>query len=326
MAQADFNNLTAISREKVLPGIINQIRNEHPVLDKLFANSKTENGGTAIDVIVRYAQSTQGGSYAGLETLDAAQETTKTRARFQWKQYEMPIVFSNIDIAKNKGEGLEDMLKVEMAEVKDDLQHKFAQAIFASYTNGITGNSGKDIDSLVGAADEGDNVGTYGGLVRSTSTWWKGNYDTMSGSLTIAKMRTMWSLASDGNETPDMIVTTTDGKDAYEALLTNTLQYITNTGNASSGDASFQKLAFRGVKIEADKYCTAQNMYFLNSKYLGFRNLKHPNFPTTKEGFAMTDLQAPVNQDGKVGYILWYGNLICSQPRRQARLYGITNA
>jgi hypothetical protein len=276
-----------------------------------------------IDVIVRYAQSSQGGSYTGLETLGAAQETNKTRARFSWKQYDFPIVFSNLDIAKNGGEGkIEDLLKIEMEEAKEDMKHRFASHIFQGYTNGLTGNGGKDIDSLVGACDDGSNVATYGGIDRTTYNWWDGQYDNESGVLSIAQMRTTYSSLK---EKPDMIVTTPDGFDAYEALLTANLQYITNMVG-KTGDPTFSELKFRGTPIEQDEYCTAQNMYMLNTKYLGFRVLKHPDFATSKEGLAMTDLQRPVNQDGKVGYILWYGNLICTQPRKQGRIYGITNA
>jgi hypothetical protein len=331
MAVADWNNLTAISREKVLPGIVDQIKKSNKLLTKFFANVKMETGGTFIDVIVRYKHSTQGGSYAGLEPLSAAAETNKTRARFSWKQYEQPIVFSNIDIAKNGGEGkIEDLLKTEMEEARVDLTDKFANAIFAGYTSGITGNGGKDIDSIVGATDDGSNVATYGGIDRSANVWWKGVY-TQSSSvgghryLSISDMRTMFSAVTDGEDRPDMIVTTDNGYDAYEALMTQTLQFITNNA-AGTGDASFGKLAFRSVEVMADKYCPAGQMYFLNSKYLGFRVLKHPDFATTKEGFAMSDLQRPTNQDGKVGYIFWYGNLICSQPRRQGHLYNIENA
>jgi len=52
--------------------------------------------------------------------------------------------------------------------------------------------------------------------------------------------------------------------------------------------------------------------------------LKHPKYPTDKMGFSVTTLREPTDQDGQVGYILWYGDLIATQPRRQGVIRNIT--
>lgn len=67
MAFSDWDNLTSITRERVLPKIIDQIGKDHPLLGRFFNSAKRWNGGTTIQQPVKYRMNAQGGSYAGLE-------------------------------------------------------------------------------------------------------------------------------------------------------------------------------------------------------------------------------------------------------------------
>lgn len=331
MAVADWNNLTTISREKILPGIADQISKSHPLLTKFFNNAQRLDGGTTIDVNVKYRISTQGGSYRGLEVLDSGQEDTRTRASFQWKQYHKPIVLSNIDIAKNGGnEQIKGLLATEMEEAKTDYQDMFANDLFSAYQDGsagLTGNNGKKLDSLIGAVDDGTNVSLYGGITRTGNDWWKSTLKTTAAALSLPGMASVIDAISDGSEQPDVIATTVAGLTAYEGLLTANMQYVTNVNARNmTAEGGFTAYQFRGIPIMSDRYVPAGSMFFLNTKYLKFYTLKHPDYATTKEGFAMTDLRRPDTQDGKVGYILWYGNLVNTSPRRQGRWVNISNA
>lgn len=329
MSATDYGQLTSITREKVMPKVVDEISKGSPVLEALFKAAEQKDGGLYLDIPVKYRHSTKGGSYSGLEPLDSSTEQTRTRVRFQWKQEHQPIILSNIDIAKNGGEGkIVDLMSQEMKEAKIDLRDKFATQIWASYTGGtVTGNSGKDIDTILGAVDDGTNVSLYGDVDRSTHQWFDGNMVDQNGALGLAKMREAFSRASFNGDTPNLIATTPNGGDAYEGLLTATTQFLTNVTNQSStGEGSVTDLAFRKVRLVTDRYAPSGKMFFLNTNYLKFYTLKHPDYPTDKFGFSMTDLQRPVNQDGKVGYILWYGNLACEEPRKQSVLYNINNA
>lgn len=325
----DYTQLTSITREKVMPKVVDEITKESQTLDKLFQGSETKDGGLYITIPVKYRINGQGGSYSGLEPLSAEGEQTRTRARFDWKQYYKPIVLSNIDIAKNGGEGkIVDLMSQEMKETRTDLADMFATAIWGSYTGGtVTGNGGKDIDSIIGATDDGGAVTTYGGIDRSTHTWFDGNEVAAGGAISLSKMREAFSRASYGSDQPNWIVTTPNGRDSYEGLLTATTQYITNVGSRGTNlEGSVPGATFRGVEIVGDRYAPSAKLYMLNTKHIYFVNMKHPDFPTDSKGFAMSDLVRPTSQDGKVGYIFWYGNLICEEPRKQSFLSGLTGA
>jgi hypothetical protein len=319
MAVTDWDRLTSITRELVLPGIADSIVKDNPILFRLMDKGDRKSGGKRIEQVVRYANNTQGGAYEGLDTLDTASEDTRTRAYFSWRQYHQPIVFSNIDIAKNGGEGkIEDLLKTEMEDAKLALQDKFGTALF-------TAQSGKSLDSLVDACDDGTNVASYGGITRSTYTWFKGNYTASSGALSLTNMATMYDSCKSGSKVPTIIVTHESEWSSYEALLHPHVRFNFDAGNGFPKiDGGFQAMMFRGTPVVADEYCTDGYMYFLYEPTLKFVTLKHPKYPTDKRGFSLTQMREPTDQDGQVGFILWYGNLICTEPRKQGVLRGIT--
>jgi hypothetical protein len=314
----DYGRLTSITRGKVLPGIIDQIGDDHPLFKMLINKAQLVTRGTQIEQPVKYRHNSQGGSFAGLDPLNTALENTRTKAIFPWKQMYQSIVISNIEQAKNGGSDAEteNLMTVEMEEAKTSLTDKFCTKLFLDGT----GNDEKDIDGLVAMVDDGTNVDVYGGITRSTYTWWKSNYTASVGSLYLSDMATMMDSCSNGSDEPDMLITTKTVKSAYEALLAAQIRF--ESGSRLDGGA--KELAFRGALITADEYCTAGYMYFLNTKKLKTKVLAHPQFPTDKRGFAVSDMREPVDQDGQVGFIFWYGNFYNEEPRKSGVLRGIT--
>ena len=295
MAFTDFDNVTAITRSKILPGLADAIVKDNPALFRLLKKADRQDGGTYVEKVVRYANSTQGGSYSGLDTLDTAQEASLTRAQWEWRQYHQPIVFSNIDIAKNGGDAkVLDMLKVEADNAKLSLEDKFGTALYAA-------QSGDTLDSLVSAVDDGTNVSTYGGINRSVYTWWAGSYTASAGAMSLTDMATKWDAISDGSANPTLILCHYSEWSAYEALLQPQVRFNFSTAGYPKVDGGFQAMYFRNAPLLVDAYCTDGRMYFLNEKTLGFVTLKHPDFPTNAMGFSTTTFRAPTDQDGKVG-------------------------
>jgi hypothetical protein len=318
MAVTDYGRLTSITRGLVLPRIIDQIGDDHPLFDKLINKAKLETKGTQIEQAVKYAHNTQGGSYAGLDPLDTNLEITRTKAIFQWKQMYQPIVISNIELAKNGGSDAEvaDLMEVEMEEAKESLTDKFCTRLFLDGT----GNDSKDIDGLVALVDDGTNVDEYGGITRTTYTWWKANYTATVGSLYLSDIATMFDSCSNGQDQPSLIVTTKTVLSIYEALLQSQIRFE----SGAKLDGGMKGASFRGCPMIADEYCTSGYMYFLNMDKIKTKVLAHPQFPTDKRGFAVSDMREPTNQDGQVGFIFWYGNFYNEEPRKSGVLRGIT--
>jgi len=324
MSFADWDNLTSITRERVLPKIVDQIGKDHPLLKRFFDAAVLWDGGTYLDIPVKYRHNSQGGSYSGLERLSTNQENTRTRARFPVRQLYQPIVLSNIDLAKNGGASdavkVASLMETEMNEAKESLTDKFCTQMFSDGT----GNAGKDILGLKAAIDDGTVVDNYGGIVRTTYTWFKSSLTTSFGSVTLGKLATMFSAVKSGSDRPTVIVTTEVLWDAIEALLQPQVRFNADSNGYANADGGLGTLSFRTVPIIADEYCPSGEIYMINEKYVKLYFMKHAKHPTDGQGLTMTPLREPTDQDGQVGFILWYGNLVNSQPRRSARATGAT--
>lgn len=207
---------------------------------------------------------------------------------------------------------------------------------------------------------------TYGALSRSIYTTLKGSVTASVGNLTAAAMRTSFNAATHGSDSPNLILCDKTTWGYYEKLAIpstslqvtqnvlmgypkftgaspNGLPNITAPGADLKGQIGFSSLYYNGVPVIADEAATSGYMFMLNTKNWGFYGLesKEPgavpvkfnaegmdgvyNIPVTT-GFTFLPYQRPVNQYGQVGHILLMGNLICTNPRNQAILYGITGA
>lgn len=316
-----YDNLTSITRGKVLPKIVDQIGKDQPLLGRLFASNKLWNGGTDLGIPVKYRHNSQGGSYSGLDLLSTVKENTRTRAVYNIKQMYQPIVLSNIDLAMNAGdERVVSLMETEMDEAKESLKDKFCTQL---YSDG-TGNGSKDITGLFAAVDDATNVSTYAGIDRSTYTWWKANYTASVGSLLLSDLATMFDSCKSGQKSPTIIVTTETLWSAYEALLQPQVRMTAQANGYVTGDGGMKALSFRAAPMISDEYCTSGQMFFLNENTLNFYYMKHPEFPTDSNGFAVSKMRPPTNQDGQVGYIFSYVNLVCDEPRKNGRLVGVT--
>jgi hypothetical protein len=217
-------------------------------------------------------------------------------------------------------EGIVPLMTAEMEDAKTGMMDQLSTSLFS---NG-TGQAGLEMDGLLAAVDDGTNVATYAGINRTTYTWWQANYTALGGALTLSAMATMYDSCEHGSKRPDVIVTTKDIWSDYEALLSDQIRFINNDGSASNLNGGAGKLAFRATPIEKDEYCPAGKMFFLNTNTFEYRFLPHPEHPTDERGFAMRDLREPDSQDGSIGYILSYFNLICTEPRCNGQLANIS--
>ncbi len=338
MAVTDWGRLTSITQSFVMPQVVHQIKQEAPVLGMFLDKAKKKKaGGSYIEVPVTYRYNTQGGSYNGLDVLNTSQETTRTRAQYEWKQVFQPIVISNKELFQNGGKNMTeetvvDLLAQEMEEAKESLKNLLATMIMGDGTGAsIHGVANSNLNGLRNLVDDGTVVSSLGGITFSTYTWWQAQVATAVGSLTLAHMAAQYIDASSGPDKIDKIVTTETLRNAFLALIqgasaaANTVRYNFNGNTAPKIDTiGGDKVYFRGAEVMADEYTTSGEMFFLNTKYLEMYVGDHPKHPTDKSGFTVTPMKEPHDQDGEVGFILFYGQLINKRPSRSAKSTGVT--
>ena len=161
-----------------------------------------------------------------------------------------------------------------------------------------------------------------------------------SGALALSVVASDYDAAQRGADAPSLYVTTPAVFTIYEALITPTVQNNFNpvagrmrmtaagleTGGAV-GNQGFPALAFRGVPFVSDDKCTSQNIYTLNENWLDLYEMPiDSKFQVgQKEGFQWTGWKQSINQDAIVGQLLWYGNLVGTNPRMHARRTGVSS-
>ena len=270
---------------------------------------RTESGGTKIVEQLIYGQNDTVKSYSGYETLSLTPQEGISAAEYDWKQYGASIAISGIEEAKNNGEhAIINLLEAKIMQAEESMREGFNQMFFADGT----GNSGKNWNGLGNIIESGN---TLGGIDSSAAgnEFWRSYEENTAGALTLLQMATAYNSVSVGNDHPDLILTTQTLFEKYESLLQPQLRY-TDTKTAEAG---FQNLLFKGAPIMYDVHAPAGTMYFVNSKYL--KLVGHSD-----KWFAQTEFVRPENQDARFALIMCYGNLVCSNRKKQGKLTGKT--
>jgi hypothetical protein len=295
-------------------------------------NVRPVSGGNVILEEIAYTDSTSinANSYSGYEVLNITPNSPISAAQFNYAQYASAVTISGLETLQNAGEAaiidlLEGRIKVAEGQLMNRLDYDL-------YLDG-TGNAGKNVVGLAAAVADTP-TGTYGGIVRTSFTFWKNQ--TYSGvtnggaAVSAANIQAyMTSLGLScvrGSDMPDTWI----GDSTYFAYYVNSLQAIQRiTDNPGSGDvgAGFgPALKFYGGGTNANVYmgggisgavsgtqltsgATASHMWALNTSYLFLRPHSARNFVPIGG-----DRQS-VNQDAIVKLIGWAGAMTSSGPQ-----------
>jgi len=287
-----------------------------------------EDGSRGIVQPLLYGENDTVKSYSGWDLLDITPQEGISAAEFDWKFLATSITINGEEEFRNSGSKTRviELLKTKVKQAELSLQLKLNEMLFSDGT----GNGGKDIMGLGGAVEEGSSWGTYGGINRTTHAFWRnqwingglaaygtGDFDSavdVSWGGLIA-MRKMFNNVSIGKVRPDVILTTQDIVEQYEAIVEGDKLRVTDNALA---DAGFRSVEFKGVPMVYDSDCPAGYIYFLNAEFMKFVVGKGRNFKST-------DFMRPQNQDAKSSLILLAANLVSSKSDVQGVITGFTS-
>lgn len=311
MSNPDFDELLSTTYAKYTPRFIDNVFDEYVLFSKLMSKGKvtTIDGGESIVEPLMYGENTTFGSYAGYDPLDITPQAGLTAAQFEWRQIAVNISISGIEEAKNRG-----ATKIlSLLEAKTKQAEMSAQSGLNSmgYGDG-TGNTGKDflgLEALVN--DETGPVTVVGGIDCAAvgNEYWRSVVtDALGTARDTAEWTTAYYTAGKGmNDRPDLVITTQELFESYEASLEPQLRFTSN----DKADAKFENLLFKSRPVFFDHDCPTGNTYFLNTKYLAVKGHKDVWFKPT--GFRhLPDV------DARWSNILAYGNMTVSNRSRQA--------
>lgn len=302
-----YGQISAITEKKFIPKLYDNIFDSGPILKR----SQTKgwynkiDGGERIIVPLAYAQTTASGWYQGSDTLDTTDNEQITAAEFLWKQLYANITVTSLDEKKNSGgTRILDFVKEKTKLAEKTLKDLLSAGIYSD------GSTAKEI---VGLRDAVATDQTFGGISQTDNTWWAGQVDSTTTTLTIAAMRNILSLTTVDNERPTVISATRSNFDRYHALL----QPQERFQDKDTANGGFANLLFAGVPIVVDSKCPANHMFFLNESMISLK--VHQD-----EDMKFEPFQKPNNQNVKTAKVFWMGAFTSANNRLLGKLSGIT--
>lgn len=311
------NELNSISRRYIYPTLVDNVYRSNLMFFRLNArNKKILQGGYQIEVPLVYSKFAAGGWYQGFDLLDISPSDTVKNAAFDWKQAYTPVSVDGLTLIKaDSPEAIVNFLSFQFEQAQTDLADTLGTGVWSDVVS-----NNKVVDGLKGAVDDGTVASTYGGLSRSSNTFWKSNVTTITPPLSLGAMQTMFGSCTEGGRHPTIIVTTQTVWNLYWALSVGGQAFPVQPGGHDEQLAQngFTNLIFNGVPVVTDSHVPASQMYFINEDYVYL-------FVNPRADFNMKDFREPVNQDAMTSLILWAGNVVLSNCARHGKLLGITS-
>jgi hypothetical protein len=348
--------VTSITQDRILPKIVDQVLSDSFMLYRYISNGKKWSGET-LKRPIKVSKNTLGGSFSGLDQHNTGVVSVRETMSYDLRGWEMPVTIPGLERVVNQGEAqVVNLVRAELESAQMDMLDDIASIC---YSDG-TGNDSKDFNGLANIVDDGTTAATIGGLSRTTYPVLNSTRTASSGSVTLAKLATLFAAVSAGSaasQRPTIVISSEAEFNLYESLLAPTVQanYQTNgmpvvtrssRGAISAaelkGTAGFTSLIYRGIPWVADEKAPAQTIWMLNENYIEWYGARDPELqsislgsthegpindqPTSNTGFQWTGFLKPIDQYADVAHIYLLGNLTSFQPRRHGRLTGVTTA
>lgn len=357
-----FNDrVTSLTQEVLLPKVVDNVLNSNVLAFRLVGNAKPARSYD-IRKSIKYINSGTATSFSGLDTFTASQLNTKVKAIYDMRAIRQPVAIAGMEAVANGASSdskVTDLIVESLEETEQELVDFFGGVLYSTGT----GNSNKDPLGIGAIVDDGSDVGTLAGLSRTTYPVLNATRTASGGTLTLAKLATLFSAVSSGAalSQPTLIVSNETVWDFYESLLTPMVREnysmmgtpsIGKSGGlvkaeSLQGTQGFTALSYKGIPWVRDEKATAQNVFMLNENYLNwygwdaskvadlqYKGLSlgstqieglYQDAPMAQyAGFNWSGWQVPTNQFGIVADVIVLGNLASFQPRRQGRLTGVT--
>lgn len=294
--------------------------------------------------------------YEGWDTLGTQPTEGITAAVYPWRQAACAAGYNRREARVTSAQKIKEISKVKIEQAQLTMVDGFNKAffwgnvqapggnIFTPIVSSTTSRSGMEPIGELVQFSTGSNYSqittttTVGGLSASANTWWANwSHDATAVNTyaaflaTVDQMIEQTALGVGGQA--DLIVCDPTTRRILNSAYYNTYRRLMEKDN----DYPFDNLMFRGAHVISDQDipnvgANAGNgsidtsvatglgsMYILNSKFFKIKYDKECNF-------MLTDLQKPVNQDGKVGHVMWMGNTMVTNRRKHGVIGNIARS
>lgn len=331
-----YDALVSTSLANYRKTLVDNISKSNPLFNALKRKDLWESvdGGLYIAEDLMYAI---GGlePYDGYDELPLVPADGVTQMQVEWRQLATPIVISEKERKQNK-QRLVSLLESRIKIAEIGMQENFTK----HFLIGSQAGSGDDIrDPYTNPANGAYSIDplprwvmydptlsyTIGNISQSANSWWRNRTLTSTattGQQLLSEVMRMYNLTSKGpGGSPDLIwcdmVT-------WELLHTAMMDKYRST--SSDSDYPFQNFKFWNALVVWDEdipdvaanlgkgaataETTKGTVYVLNTKFFKIKYEEETNF-------VATEFQKPINQDVRGKHILWMGNTMVNNRKKQ---------
>lgn len=317
------NTVTAIARRFIVPNIVDNVYNSNPIFFRMNqANKRIIRGGTQIEVPLMYARFANGGPYSGYDLLNSAPSDTTKNGAWDWRQHGVLVTIDGLTLIKTDSpEAIANIISMLFEQAQMEMAENLGVGLWSS---GAVTNA-KEIDGFHAAIDDSSIATTYGGLSRTTNTWWKSQVDSTTATLTLSSLNSMFGNASQGGRHPTIIASRQEQYNRFWNLNVVNQDFPSQpTGHDEQlAQAGFTNQIFNGVPWIVDSHvfngpnASNSSIVFLNEDYIWWAI-------SPRADFYLEDFQTPTNQDAMVAKLLWAGNLIVTNVQRQGKMTNVS--
>lgn len=341
--------VTTTTQDKLLPKLVDTILNSNVFATRMLSRAKKWSG-ERMKFPIKHATNSTSTSFAGFDTFSTSATDNRVNLEYVPKFSQITSALPLDELSANATEEkVIDLARITLASDAQD----FADTIGTQFYSTGTGNGSKDFLGLEAIVDDTTNVTTIGALSRSTYTTLQSTVTASAGTISLAKMSTLYNAAASGSQTPTLGLTTEAIFALYEQLLQPQERIAKNvavmkgdpgrglnSGAGLIGGTGFTGLYYKGFPILADEKCTSGVLYFVNEDFLDFYALPVAKTTPIKYrsqdiegndysevqglGFSWSDWVMPTNAAAIVGHIYLGGELISTNFKRHAKLTAIT--
>jgi hypothetical protein len=279
-----------------------------PFWMKMKKSHKMETrGGNSIQFPIRYKKLgiADAGDFDDQLTYKSIE--TRSGGELSWKTYNTRTLITKEEQIKNTGEPeIISLIKDKSAELKEDMDDRFATDLFTENPNGKGFTS---LDTIV------DSSASYAGISISDMSAWVGWEDASTTGLAIygpGSLSYYVNQATFGKDSPSMMLTTKNLYTRFMAIYEG--QKVVDKDMAEAGFSN--NLVAFGSTIMPDAYVPASTWYGLDIDQFKFRVHPDDNMHVT-DWFTLEQIGLP---DHMAKVISWTGNLCCRSRRSSFKM------
>jgi hypothetical protein len=222
-------------------------------------------GGRTINGPIAYALNSTVQAYSDTDQISTTRVDVFDEFQYDWAEYAGTVVISELEKAKNAGEGQKfALLPAKLENLRTSMRSTINSDILGTA-------SGKEMLGFQDLIPATTSTNTVGGISRASFSFW--NNQSVAGTQTTsaydnlrAAMRNCYNSCSQGmaGQHPTNSVTTQTVFEGYEGLLIANERFV----KKGTGEGAFDTLQFKGAEIAYDNDCLSASLYFFNPKFL----------------------------------------------------------